>query len=154
MAALFPSKRNSRETLATHKSGAGLLRPFCSVVPLLLLGWGSVPRSAHAEPNADYEREVRPIFVQRCIQCHGPTKQSGGLRLDGIESIRTGGDSGPAVQNEKPEASLLLRAVRQEDDVSAMPPEGEALSTEIAFDSVDRGWPAGNGWRCLEKGVE
>ena len=29
-----------------------------------------------------FEKEVRPLLVKRCIDCHGPDKQKGDLRLD------------------------------------------------------------------------
>ena len=31
----------------------------------------------------DFERDIQPLFADRCIKCHGPEKQKGGLRLDG-----------------------------------------------------------------------
>ena len=37
------------------------------------------------QPSAgpiDFARDVRPIFQSRCLGCHGPGKQKGGLRLD------------------------------------------------------------------------
>lgn len=102
---------------------------FSHAFVTLVLGLaGSIP--AFAAPDVDDEIDVRAILTRHCLKCHGPTKQSGGLRLDDIQAMRDGGDSGPAIQIEEPEASLLLRAVRREEDVSAMPPEGEPLSSE------------------------
>ena len=47
--------------------------------------------------SAFFEASVRPVLVEQCLKCHGPTKQSGGLRLDSRASILEGGDAGPAV---------------------------------------------------------
>ena len=72
--------------------------------------------------EARFESAVRPIFVEQCQKCHGPTKQNGGLRFDRRESLLKGGDSGPAIVPGKPDESLLIKAVRRHPDVSAMPP--------------------------------
>ena len=44
-----------------------------------------------------FERHVRPLFVDRCQKCHGDAKQWASLRLDSLQGILDGGDSGPAV---------------------------------------------------------
>ena len=35
-----------------------------------------------AEKVAFFESKIRPLLVERCIECHGEKKQKGGLRLD------------------------------------------------------------------------
>ncbi len=54
-----------------------------------------------------FESRVRPILAERCLKCHGPAKQSNGLRLDSREAVLKGGDSGPAVVPARPDESLL-----------------------------------------------
>ena len=78
-----------------------------------------------ASPADDthFEREVRPVLVERCVKCHGPTKASGGLRLDSREALLKGGDSGPAVVPGRPADSRLVKAVRREKGVEPMPPD-------------------------------
>jgi hypothetical protein len=44
-----------------------------------------------------FEKDVRPILVKRCFECHSNTKQKGGLRVDHIGYLKSGGDTGPAV---------------------------------------------------------
>src|SRR5262245_44859059 len=78
--------------------------------------------SPQAALEARFESAVRPIFVEQCQKCHGPTKQNGGLRFDRRESFLKGGDSGPAIVPGKPDESLLIKAIRRHPDVSAMPP--------------------------------
>ncbi|MBI1314266.1 DUF1553 domain-containing protein [bacterium] len=70
---------------------------------------------------AFFESRVRPLLLERCIKCHGPKKSEAGLRLDSLATALKGGDSGPAIDRLKPEASLLLKAVRHEDGLE-MPP--------------------------------
>jgi mono/diheme cytochrome c family protein len=34
------------------------------------------------QPLVDFARDVYPVLQRSCIECHGPEKQKGGLRLD------------------------------------------------------------------------
>ena len=90
-----------------------------------------------------FEQEIRPVLVQQCLQCHGPSKQEGGLRLDSREAILSGGDSGPAVVVGNPQESLLVEALHHQS--FEMPPTGklpgktiEQFERWIADDAV---WP-------------
>ena len=38
--------------------------------------------SQHAPGKVDFRRDVQPIFKQFCIECHGPSQQQHGFRLD------------------------------------------------------------------------
>ena len=57
----------------------------------------------------------------------------GGLTLDSPTGWSTGGDSGPVVIPGKPEESLLITAVRYEDEDYAMPPKKKLSADEIAI---------------------
>ncbi len=100
-----------------------------------------------ADPRGDhFESRVRPALIESCVRCHGPEKASGGLRLDSREAILRGGESGPAIVVGKPSESLLLKAIRREKDLAAMPPK-EPLKADavVAFERwVREGavWPA------------
>lgn len=37
---------------------------------------------ATTQGTIDFEKTIRPIFETRCVECHGPFKKKGGLRLD------------------------------------------------------------------------
>src|SRR5215213_5300439 len=73
----------------------------------------------------DFEREVRSILAERCVECHGPKKQKGGLRLDAKVFALKGGDNGPVLAREENE---LLRRVRSHDEDEVMPPKGARLT--------------------------
>ncbi len=75
-----------------------------------------------------FESQVRPTLVDKCSGCHGPAKQEGGLRVDLLETLLTGGDSGPAVEPGDAANSLLAMAIRHEDGYE-MPPK-EVLSPQ------------------------
>lgn len=89
---------------------------------LLLLVFAA---EAVAVDRVDYLRDLKPILAQKCFACHGALKQQSGLRLDTATTIRTGGDSGPAIVAGKPGESLLIKRVSSQDADSRMPPEGE-----------------------------
>lgn len=114
-----------------------------------LLLWSTLDA---AEPGTDFfETRIRPLLSEHCIECHGPKKQKGGLRLDSREAWERGGEGGPVVVRGRPEASRLMAAVRREDADTAMPPKGalndrqvEDLSRWIAMGAPDpRQAPAG-----------
>src|SRR5882762_6191310 len=74
---------------------------------------------AAADPKAleFFENKVRPLLAERCLECHGPEKQKGNLRLDSLAAILKGGDSGPALVAGKPDESLLVQAVGYTSDI-------------------------------------
>lgn len=103
---------------------------------LLLLAFAVAPAGAADEAQRAamtfFEKEVRPILVKRCHECHSGTKQKGGLRVDHIGYLKTGGDTGPALIPGKPEASALIEAVRYGNADFQMPPKTKLPGAEIA----------------------
>src|SRR6266542_3529861 len=89
------------------------------------------PASADEAGVDFFERKVRPVLVEHCYPCHSETakKQRGGLRLDSRDSLRRGGDSGPAIMPGRPDRSLLIKAVRYTDEHLRMPPKGKLPDT-------------------------
>ena len=81
-----------------------------------------------------FEKLIRPIFTRYCLECHAADsrKLGGNLQLDHRDGILTGGDSGPAIDVAKPEASLLLRAIRYDDNEVKMPPGGKLPAAAIS----------------------
>lgn len=78
----------------------------------------------HADERTEYfEAKVRPVFAKYCYECHSAAKTQGGLAWDTKEGWQKGGDSGPAIVPGKPEESLLIKAIRQDDSAIAMPPK-------------------------------
>ena len=81
-----------------------------------------------------FERRIRPVLVQHCYECHSADakKLGGGLLLDHRQGVQDGGDSGPAVLAGNPDESLLLKALRYDDDAVNMPPKGKLPAEVIA----------------------
>jgi hypothetical protein len=120
-------------------------------VLLAVSAWGAAAPVAEETapiPAADrdfFERKVRPLLVERCYRCHsaGAKKLRGSLRLDSRSALLRGGDSGPAAAPGHPDRSLLIQAVRHENEALQMPPGGKLPAHEIAVleEWVRRGAP-------------
>lgn len=99
----------------------------------------------------DFKREVLPALREHCFQCHSHEtgKSKGGLMVDSAGGLTTGGDSGPAINTQQPDQSPVLRAIRRQEGVAAMPP-AKALP-DAARSILERWilagspWPAGSG---------
>ena len=101
---------------------------------------------APANTTADFTRDIQPLFADRCVKCHGPEKQKGGLRLDVKAAALKGGDEGRAIEPEKSADSLLIHLVAGLDEEKVMPPKGERLTPEqigLLRAWIDQGanWP-------------
>jgi hypothetical protein len=93
------------------------------------------------DPDAD---RARVILETRCISCHGPEKQKGGLRLDSRDSLLKGGEAGPGAVIGDPERSLILRAVRHSAGDLRMPPKEQLQPEQI--DVLGRWITTGLSW--------
>jgi hypothetical protein len=79
-----------------------------------------------------FESRIRPVLIEHCLECHSNNdNQKGGLSLTSRAGLLRGGESGPAIVPGKPDASLLLEALRYES--YEMPPKGK-LSDRIIDD--------------------
>src|SRR6185312_10536391 len=79
--------------------------------------------------DVDFARDIFPIFQRACIECHGPKRQEGELRLDLRDKALQGGASGPIVVVGKPaESELLRRICLPKGDTEIMPALGQPLS--------------------------
>jgi mono/diheme cytochrome c family protein len=124
----------------------------------LVLATRSAAESASPAPTAAaaefFEKEIRPILVGSCGQCHGAEKQRGELRLDSRQALLKGGETGPAIVPGNPEKSLLVLAVRQTGDVQ-MPPKGKLKDEQIAalehWVKMGAPWPAEHRLSPLER---
>lgn len=119
---------------------------LCQVLALLAIS--SLPAAAAdltAEEVAFFEGKVRPLLVEHCYECHSTetNKVKGGLLLDSKEGWMAGGESGDAVESGKPNASLLMEAVRYANKDLQMPPKYQLSEAEIAVlaDWIEMGAP-------------
>ncbi len=123
----------------------GLQRLF-GIALLLVCVEAAAAYGATGEEEAFFETNIRPVLASSCIECHGPKKASGGLRLDSQAGLTKGGDSGPALEPGNSGASLLVRAIRHDPDFEIQMPPEKPLSKRTVEDLthwIDAGakWP-------------
>lgn len=124
-----PSLDRSRMTLF-----AGL----CLVVGIV----GSIRA---AETTVDFNRDVAPILINRCLECHHHGKASGGLNLATADALNKGGESGAAIMIGDASKSLLIQRVI----AGEMPPPEKGKRPALSTDETSalRAWiAAGAAW--------
>ncbi len=102
--------------------------------------------SSTVSAQADFVRDIEPVFHERCYTCHGPSVQMNGLRLDSRDAALKGGYAGPVIIPGNSTASRLIERVSSAKEAFRMPPAGEPLSgSQIAAlrTWIDNGaeWP-------------
>ncbi|GAA5504962.1 DUF1553 domain-containing protein [Novipirellula caenicola] len=89
-----------------------------------------------AKPSAEqihfFESKIRPLLIDHCYECHGQHEQESELRVDTLAGILTGGLAGPSVVPGEPTRSLLVTAVRYQDNDLKMPPDEKLSDIQIA----------------------
>jgi len=88
---------------------------------------------ADDEASTNFVKNVRPLLEAKCVSCHGPEKQEGGLRLDSATAAAKGGELGPAVVPGDADRSLLVKAITFLDPDLQMPPKQKLSDREIAM---------------------
>ncbi len=74
-----------------------------------------------------FEKKIRPVLAENCYECHSEKskKVKANLFLDRKQGWIEGGDSGPVIIANKPEDSLLMKAIGYHDNDLQMPPKGK-----------------------------
>ncbi len=108
------------------------LRFLITFVTLFVLAKGAFAVDDKAG-IAFFESKIRPALVKHCYECHAKdAKKIGGkLRLDTREDLRKGGESGSSIMAGKPDESLLIHALKWEDNLE-MPPKEPLPAALIA----------------------
>ncbi len=88
--------------------------------PFLLAG------AAIAQEKITYQDHVRPIFENRCLNCHNPDKKKGGLDLSTYGATLAGGSGGVCVEPGEPKDVKLLQCVMFTAE-PFMPPKSDKI---------------------------
>jgi YHS domain-containing protein len=85
-----------------------------------------------AQDKVDFTKQIAPILVQRCVDCHGPDEQEGDLRLDKREFVFAPGDEDfwTIAPKDPADSELIRRLGLGRDDDELMPARGEPLTAE------------------------
>ena len=81
-----------------------------------------------AATQVSFRRDIAPLLLKQCQDCHGAKKSKGGYRLDTFEHLNQTGDSDvkPIVPG-KPADSELYRLISTHDEDDQMPKKAERL---------------------------
>jgi WD40 repeat protein len=103
-----------------------------------------------------YEKEIDPIFVNKCISCHSGNVKEAKFDLSSYDAMMRGGKRGPAVIPGKSAESLLAKLCQKAVRPYMPPRSEEALSpNELALIKlwIDQGAKAPTGLRAPPKVV-
>jgi len=80
-----------------------------------------------------FEKNIRPILVRNCYECHSEKSQKpkANLLLDRRDGWIKGGDSGPVIVPGDLNRSILIKAIRYENNDLQMPPDRKLSVQEI-----------------------
>lgn len=124
----------------------------------LCMGFLTLSTSAVAAAP-DFERDVAPILVQNCLECHYAGKKGGQFSLATEPALRAGGESGVVIVAGKPDDSELLDRVAQ----AKMPPPEHGkprplskVDIGVLRDWIESGaaWPKGRELGLHEKSID
>ena len=78
---------------------------------------------ASSKTGVTYANDIKSIFDESCIKCHGPEKHKGRLRLDSLEGALKGGEDGKVIEPGKSaESMLVINVAHLGDEDDYMPP--------------------------------
>jgi cytochrome c551/c552 len=86
--------------------------------------------AANDNENISYEEQIKPIFRQHCIACHGEDKKTADLNLQTYATVLKGGSGGEAVIAGRASQSPLFKAITDPDDDARMPPKKPPIPKE------------------------
>jgi hypothetical protein len=120
-------------------------RFFLAFVALAGLAVGARGAEPTPEQIEFFEKNVRPVLVEKCLSCHAGAKPKGDLRLDTREAVLEGGRNGAVVVPGKVKESRLVAAIRHADEQLKMPaaklPDREIAALEKWIE-LGAPWPA------------
>ena len=93
-----------------------------------------------ASATVDFARDIQPLLADRCVKCHGPEKQKGGLRLDAKAPAMQGGDDGKVIEPGKSAESRLIHLVAGLEADTVMPPKDKGERLTAAQIGLLRAW--------------
>lgn len=112
---------------------------------LAAAGTVALASTASAEDKVNFEKQILPVFEEKCIKCHKKPytdergrlkKPKSGLRLDGAKFYAKGGDlqadddKKVLVAGKSGESTLYTFTMLPEEDDLFMPPKGDAMTDD------------------------
>ncbi len=94
--------------------------------PLPLLFLLTFPASLTAQEKTSWQDHVRPVFENRCTNCHNPDKKKGDLDLSTYAGVMAGGSGGASVEAGDSANSTLWKVISHLAE-PPMPPKGDKI---------------------------
>ena len=115
------------------------------LIAAILSVWAMTPAQVPVE--VDFGRDIQPLLREHCVECHGPSQQMKGLRLDRRRDAlpnRVGANGARIIPGDSG-ASVLFRRLAGTEAGPQMPPAGPLAERHIKLFQawIDRGaqWP-------------
>lgn len=115
-------------------------RVLLSALVCIIASWQLTPSQAQ---TIDFDKQIAPILVSHCLECHRGSSPEGGLNLTERALAQKGGDSGEAIVAGHAEESLLWERVSADE----MPPKHPLSDSKKAMlkQWIDEGANWGDG---------
>lgn len=95
---------------------------FCTAVLAREVDTSKLPPPSDRK-GVTYEKDIKAIFEQSCVKCHGAEKSKGDLRLDSLAGVLKGSENGSVVEPGKSARSyLVINVAHVGDPDDWMPP--------------------------------
>lgn len=114
-----------------HSNGLRWLKHTVLTASLCLL-----PAFSVSAANVDYYRDVYPFLKANCLACHNKTTTKAGLDMESPESMRKGGDSGPAIVPGKSRESLIVQASLHQKDMEMPPANNKSGAVRLTSSEI------------------
>ena len=99
---------------------------------------------ASDKQDVTYAKDIKAIFDDSCIKCHGPEKPKAKLRLDSLEGALKGGTDGKVIKLGNSAASLLVLNIAHlgDPDDYMPPPKNKAKIPPLTKEQIGlvRAW--------------
>jgi len=87
--------------------------------------------AAAAKP-LDFEAQIAPLLIKRCVECHQGSEPAGNLSLTTQAGLLKGGDSGEVIDFDAPDESFFLTRIIDGE----MPPAKKGQSQKLAAEEI------------------
>ncbi|MDP1590185.1 MAG: c-type cytochrome domain-containing protein [Prosthecobacter sp.] len=135
---LFPAEAGTPNSRSSTALLSGRWRRKMVLLGGLLIGslaQGRVQADDKREAAPAFQKDVLPIFEEKCLRCHGGKRRGGKLDMRTLEAMLTGGDTGPAIKQGNADKSLLIELIHHQE----MPPKKEkSVVTSSELDLLRR----------------
>ncbi|GAB5443175.1 MAG: hypothetical protein Fues2KO_35240 [Fuerstiella sp.] len=113
------SRRRTETVAHSHQIRSPNMPKFAVVLTLVASFIGIDSTAICNDRDLNFDRDVAPLLIDRCLDCHSGSQPEAGLNLTGRSSTLKGGDSGSVVEPGNASDSLLWQRIEADE----MPPK-------------------------------